>query len=771
MLWIQTAHQEADDHVAFRGTLELSRPAQVEFRILGASWYTAWLDGEFWLDGPPRFTLDHPEYDPRTITLQPGRHVVAFHVQYIGVETRLLPEMPPFLHCTAWADGRELKLEWKCLRLPGLRRRLMRLSPEFGWLEWNHTPANPDGWQATDFDDAAWETPVRAATPLGEMRRLMAGGCRSFTHRLEPIAQGPLAHVYGYEFDDIPARFFLRDLTCDRHPAKGVWRRYDLGRVRLARPRFTLELPPGATVEFAYAEALWHGRVPPYINLSGGRSANLDHFEARGGRQVFMPLHPKGGRFVEVHILLPHVEDPAAAYALEDLRFIDEQFIERAYFDEPVGSFECGDELLDRIWRVGIETLRGCAEDAVIDNPTRERGQWTGDVVTVGLEITAAGWSDLRLLRRALVHSAYCARRDGLIAGLTPGHISYLCSYSVQWVNACLTYFQHTGDRSLIDEMYPYAQRNLAAFGRFISPDGLTQTAQPGHELEGGPNDIGWVFVDWGYVGNPGPSDMAMNLHFLNCLRAMVRWSRLIGHDEHITHYEGVAARFESLVRAWFERELASGAGWGTIGYHRAVLGLRAGVIPAGRERECIDHIKGHMLACFPNDRDAPRNDDPTRHCPQLITPYFAHYAMPPLIEHGEMDFVLDQYRRCWGWALEDGRTTWVEVFDTRWSHCHQWAGCPTWQLSRYALGLHAHFDQGPATYVLNLKPGSLPRAKGRLPLGEGAIDIEWTRAGGTIDYRVETRQPIRIIRPAETVNGDPRVVEVDGRWRADLTG
>ena len=50
------------------------------------------------------------------------------------------------------------------------------------------------------------------------------------------------------------------------------------------------------------------------------------------------------------------------------------------------------------------------------------------------------------------------------------------------------------------------------------------------------------------------------------------------------------------------------------------------------------------------------------------------------LFESGEADFVLDQYRACWGWALGEGRTTWVEVFDTRWTHCHQWAGAPTWQ-------------------------------------------------------------------------------------------
>jgi hypothetical protein len=103
-----------------------------------------------------------------------------------------------------------------------------------------------------------------------------------------------------------------------------------------------------------------------------------------------------------------------------------------------------------------------------------------------------------------------------------------------------------------------------------------------------------------------------------------------------------------------------------------------------------------------------PRNDDPGKFNARLITPYFAHYVMPLFIERGRMDFVLEQFRRCWGgFLLANGRTTWLEVFDTRWSHCHQWSGCPIWQLSRYLLGLHPRFDLGAAHYDFLCQPGS----------------------------------------------------------------
>ena len=194
------------------------------------------------------------------------------------------------------------------------------------------------------------------------------------------------------------------------------------------------------------------------------------------------------------------------------------------------------------------------------------------------------------------------------------------------------------------------------------------------------------------------------------------------------------------------------------------MLGLRLGFFSGKCGDQAVAAIKRHILSCFPLDPAGPRLSDPSASTSRLFTPYFAHYALPELIRHGEMDFVLDVYRKAWGWALGDGRTTWLEVFDTRWSHCHQWSGCPTWQMSRYLLGLHPAFHLGRLHYTLLLRPGSLPGVQGRLPVpGEkGVIIIEWRRGGSDIHYRLETPlalvlhpesgAPIRIARVFEHV-------------------
>ncbi|MCF7817172.1 MAG: hypothetical protein K9M54_04760 [Kiritimatiellales bacterium] len=717
--WIQGA-SGPDSYSLFRGTFSLKKGCCVELRVTGASWYQAWLDGEPLLEGPHRYALDFPEYQVQRVELSAGRHVLAFHVHHIGVETRILKETPPFLWCRVFTGSEEVAVDWKTMALDSQTSKIRRINPQLGWIEWRDTRKEPAGWEQIGFDDSAWKVPRRDASALPEPTEAKLGTVGTFHHSLQAIAEGPLATTFGYPADEPAFIFFVRDRVCDEFPARGIWRRYDLGRVRLGRPSITLDVPSGTVVEMAYAESLTEGRVAPFINLSGGASCNLDRFIARGGTQTFAPLTPKGGRFLEVHVV----------NASEGVRFVDEAYLERCYHAPSEAVFVCDDALLDQIWRVGVETYRSCTEDALMDNATRERGQWVGDVASVGMEIASAAFHDLRLCRRALVQAAQCPRDDGLVAGMSPGGCVYLPTYAFQWPVAAMNYFRHTGDRSLLDELWPAAEANMQAIRAFLHEEGLHNVA-------------GWNFVDWGYRAEDGPIDTACNLHFLWALRAMSAWAKQIGQGTE--SYNALESRISGILRDRIATRLAEG-GWDAVGYHCVALAMILGLVD--NESAGLDFLKQHIKSCFPNNPAAPRNDDPQAFNQQLITPYFAHYVLPLFIERGQMDFALEQYRTCWGWMLQGGRTTWVEVFDTRWSHSHQWAGCPTWQLTRYGLGLHPRQDLGLGTFDLRLRPGSLPAAKGRIPHPSGGwITISWNPEGETIRYRVESDQPLRLIR------------------------
>ena len=747
LLWSSADTTSIDTHVAFRGLFDMPADGKIELQLSGASWYVVWLDGKYIYEGPDRYPAKFPEYQSKTVEMPKGSHVIAVTVHNEGIETRILDAIHPYLFCQIVDQGKIIPVIWKCLLLDGFEHTGFRINAELGWVEWADTRKIPAGWQDIRFDDAGWKAPVTVERVLGKFAESTIGNVKALEINPKMIAQGKLAEVYGYEKDNPSARFFLRDLVCDKLPAQGVWKRYDLGRVRLSRPKFLLDLPEGAVVEFAYSEFLNHGRVSPWITLSTSDSYNMDHFVARGGRQEFFPLHPKGGRFVEIHILAPAGK----------VAFIEEKFIDRTYYDKPEGEFLSNDQLLNKIWMTGIETFRACSEDALIDNPTRERGQWIGDM-GVGMRIGAAGYPDLRMCRRGLVQSAQCARNDGMVAGLCPGGEGYLSSFSAQWVPNCVNYYRLTGDKSLLEELYAAAEQNIAAFRHYLTPAGISY-------------DAGWAFIDWGYVPNPEPSDMGLNLHYYMALQNMVKWSEMINRKDRITEYEKLEAQIFTIIQKYFEKNSENGRfQWDKIGYHRIVLGMLAGFIPPDQQKEAVAFVKKHILNCFPNNPDAPRLSDPGANNPQLITPYFSHFAFQVLIEQGEMEFVLNQYRKCWGWALEDDRTTWLEVFDTRWSGCHQWAGSPTWQLSAYVLGLQKRFDRGKNNFDLSVYAGDLETASGKIPLPDGSIiNVSWKKTGSAVEYEIITPEPLIINIPKEMHASKKGLITVKDRLTVSI--
>jgi hypothetical protein len=203
-----------------------------------------------------------------------------------------------------------------------------------------------------------------------------------------------------------------------------------------------------------------------------------------------------------------------------------------------------------------------------------------------------------------------------------------------------------------------------------------------------------------------------------------------------------------ALVKQYLDiNRLGSIYNFNSIGYHKAVLAAQLGIFNASEKKQVVTYLKQHILNCFPNNPDAPRLSDPGNNNAQIITPYFAYYAFPVLIENGEIEFVLEQYRKCWGWALEDNRTTWLEVFDPRWSHCHQWSGSPTWQLSKYILGLSPRFDERRSLYEFSFVKSSLSTAHGKIPInGTGNfIDVRWKKQGEKVVYSISTQQPVWI--------------------------
>lgn len=733
----------ADQHVAFRGTFRLAAPATVEIRILAVTAYRTWIDGVRGIDGPPRFAPSHPQYQVGSAALAAGEHVLAVEVRSDALTTRINAKLAPFLWCSLRVAETGVEVVWRCRELTEYRATGLRISPLLGWVEWLDRLVDPR-WTSIGYHDERLVAPAILETR--DLPFATASACPLTlpvwpSRVVAPAAGGVFRETYtGYELDDLAIQIAL----ADQHPGPdddldGVWQRYDLDRVRIGTLDLDVVTDDGGVVLVAYGERLSpHGTVVPVVPLSAGPTRMVQRFRVPGGQSTIEPMQSLGGRWIDVYV------------RGQGSHVVEARYCERDTLGPPVGRFECGDPQLERIWQVGVDTLRSSAEDAFVDS-VRERGEWLGDVITAALEIAAVSHGDLRLVERGLHHAAASARDDGLVAGCGPGELIYLGTYAAQWVSACLRHAQVSGSTQLLTDLYPHASANVAALLDLVGPSATTAA-------------LPWPFVDWGHDID-AHQDIAVLLHLYAACRDWLIWSDLVRPNDDPRLRERCRGLIDSVASLVADRA--------DLGYHSLVLATRAGLVPRAPGAKSI---ASHIERAFPWSPDGARLRSPTELADTVVTPYFMNYALPILLDAGQGEFVEQVWRRCWGWMLDRGATTWWEVFDDRWSLCHFWSGAPTWQMSRYLLGVWPRLHAGRPAIGLRLSPGTRTSASGIVASPAGPITVEWTRRGDDIHLHLDCPDDFELLRAdgaagADGAHGVRRTRRVDLHLSGDEAG
>src|SRR3954469_19511820 len=119
MYWQPTAVLPADHHHAFRGAFSLPTAQRVALHLAGASWYAVRVDGRLIAHGPARFVPGRPEEDRIDLDLAPGAHLIAIHLHWDGVETRMQRVEPAFLSCRVVGASGPITVAWRARALAG----------------------------------------------------------------------------------------------------------------------------------------------------------------------------------------------------------------------------------------------------------------------------------------------------------------------------------------------------------------------------------------------------------------------------------------------------------------------------------------------------------------------------------------------------------------------------------------------------------------------------------------------------------------------------
>jgi alpha-L-rhamnosidase len=530
----------------------------------------------------------------------------------------------------------------------------------------------------------------------------------------------------------------------------------DFGQNLVGWLRFTVQGEAGQSITVRHAEVL----VDDELGVRPLRSAKAtDTFVLSGGEDFFEPTKTfHGFRYAEISGWPGTLtEDSLEAVVVHsDL--------------ERTGTFECSNELVNKLHRNIVWGLRGNFLDLPTDCPQRdERLGWTGDIAVFAP--TAAFLYDVKgfLQDWLLDLAAEQKAADGLVPITVPDALKYcpqppefpklessaLWSEASVWVPWAL--WEAYGDTTVLENQYESMASHTRRVEGLLSDTGLW--------------DTGFQFGDWldpdAEPDKPWDAKADKGVVATACMfrtaSITAQTARLLGHHQDAEYFEQLAAR----VQASFLEHYVSADGTihsdCTTVYSLAIV---FGILP------------GSGLRDFAGDRLAElvRKNDYRVSTGFAGTPFITH----ALTETGHADeayrLLLEEGCPSWLYPVTMGATTVWERWDSMLPDGTINPGEMT-SFNHYALGAVADWMHKTVGGIKPLAPGhakvliapvpgqGIDWAKTSLKTPHGTIRVEWRLDDGA--FHLEATVPEGVEADVVLPGGESRTVQ-DGTHSFD---
>ncbi|WP_350001148.1 family 78 glycoside hydrolase catalytic domain [Pseudarthrobacter sp. WHRI 8279] len=523
----------------------------------------------------------------------------------------------------------------------------------------------------------------------------------------------------------------------------------DFGQNLVGWLRFTVQGEAGQTITVRHAEVLEDGE----LGVRPLRSAKAtDTFILSGGEDFFEPTKTfHGFRYAEISGWPGTLtEDSLEAVVVHsDL--------------ERTGTFECSNELVNKLHRNIVWGLRGNFLDLPTDCPQRdERLGWTGDIAVFAP--TAAFLYDVKgfLQDWLLDLAAEQKAADGLVPITVPDALKYcpqppefpspessaLWSEASVWVPWAL--WEAYGDRTVLENQYESMASHTRRVEGLLSDTGLW--------------DTGFQFGDWldpdAEPDKPWDAKADTGVVATTCMfrtaSITARTARLLGRQSDAEYFEQLSAR----VQASFLEHYVSGDG--TIHSDCTTvyaLAIAFGILPS---REHVD-FAGERLA------ELVRKNDYRVSTGFAGTPFITH----ALTDTGHADeayrLLLEEGCPSWLYPVTMGATTVWERWDSMLPDGTINPGEMT-SFNHYALGAVADWMHKTVGGIKPLAPGygkvliapvpgqGIDWAKTSLKTPYGTIRVEWRLDDGA--FHLEATVPQGVEADVVLPDGEPRTFQ-----------
>ena len=365
----------------------------------------------------------------------------------------------------------------------------------------------------------------------------------------------------------------------------------------------------------------------------------------REGRQQFETFGWMSGH--ELRITLP-----------PGVHIFSLKFRSHAYQTGVLGTFRCSDPFLTQLWEKAVRTLQIDMADSWMDCPDRERAPWPGDsTIAAGQAPYVMDARSGLLARKGLVELSRWAREDEVLYGPVPSG-NWRSELPLQTLAAIgrygpMTYFTHTNDKALLQEIYPAVKAYLLDVWNL--DDGGLVIHRTGD----------W---DWGDWGDNVDLPLLDNTWYLIAVDAAAEMASLLGRSEDIPAFQARGA----AIRAAFNQAFWDGHAYRSLGH-------------AGDPDE-----RGNAMAVLAGLNRPEQTADLVAILTRVqhSSPYMEKYVLEALCQLGSHGKALDRISQRYRPMVDSANSTLFEVFPADGSPDHVWSGGVLTVLAQDILGL-----------------------------------------------------------------------------------
>lgn len=546
-----------------------------------------------------------------------------------------------------------------------------------------------DGWKMAEFDDSKWNNASEVHAPTKLLAAQQMPGIR-ITEELAPTSMKRFSDkLYVYSFPKNIAG------SC-RISVKGE-----------AGTRITLKHG-----ELLKSDGrLQQGNIDVYYHpVKRGEVFQMDEFilNGTGEEEIFMPSFTYHGfQHVEVECSKPVELTEKSLTALFMHTDLD-----------PVGKFECSNQMLNKIWDATMQAYRSNIHSIPTDCPQREKNGWTADA-HVSIDLGLLGFDGITFYEKWVDDIIDNQRESGEISGIIPssgwgygewpGPVWDAAMFIVP--NALYEYY---GDDNSIKRLYPTMRRYLSYLA--------------GKEKDGG--FISFGIGDWVYWKATTNTEYTSTAYYYLDNILMARFASIVGEDS--KPYMDKAAKLKELINGKYFNEDDYTYAEGTQA--ALAVALYLDLVPEGKQAQVAAKLREIVAA---NNHFLDFGLLGSKTVPAMLTKY-------GYIDDA-MKMVMKREAPSWGYWVETmGYTTLPET----WTLSPKFADASLnhvfmGDVSAWMMNCLAGINRDPANPGFNniiITPHfvkELDWVKGEYRSVKGLITSEWRRVDGLVELTV----------------------------------